>query len=175
LGVVLATTLRAPSVAAQASLSAAEPERSRVDDDPAKRERWWQRALGVAEANRLFAGLWTFHFRRPEDGLSQHYLLGLSWQGVYATTFISSQGRRIWGLAASRSVIHTSGGDADVSLGYRIGVVRGYDRRFIELAERWPVLPAAEIVAGVRCRRLGILLSYAGIVASAGGFISLGR
>ena len=61
----------------------------------------------------------------------------------------------------------------EFSLGYRVGIVRGYDRRFVELAERWPVLPAAEIVTALRYRRIGVALSFAGIVASGSPFVAL--
>jgi hypothetical protein len=177
-GVLLAVALISgpglTSAGAQATDSTRAEPQSR-GKEPADRQGFWRRAIGVAEDSRFFAGLWVFHVERPDDGLRQHHLLALSWRGVYLATFMSSQGGRIWGLGASRTVLESDKGDTELSLGYRIGVVRGYDRRFLELAERWPVLPAAEIVAGLRYRRGGVLFSYAGVVASVGGFIPLGR
>ena len=150
----------APSDASEASDATAVP--------------WWRWLLGEREPDRVFAGMWTLHLQRPEDGLSQHALLAASWRGVYAATFISSHERRCWGLALGRSLLRASRAGGEVSLGYRVGVVRGYDERLHDVAARWPVIPAAELVGAVRYKRVGLMASYAGIVAYLTTFVSLG-
>lgn len=151
--------------------SGGEPVASTADS--AGYVRWWHGWGGAAEPARLFGGLWVVHVGRQDKSAGQHYGAGIAWRGWYATTFMSSQGRRVWGLAISRVPILARAGVAEFSLGYRVGVVRGYDGRFVALADRWPVLPAGEIVTALRYRRIGVALSFAGIVASGSPFVAL--
>lgn len=175
---VIATAMLARGLAAQPPVGdrnlpmPAPSDSSEVSD--ATPAPWWRWLLGEREPDRAFAGMWTLHLQRPEDGLSQHALLAASWRGVYAATFISSHDRRCWGLALGRSLVRTSRADGEVSLGYRVGVVHGYDERLHDFAAHWPVLPAAELVGAVRYKRVGVAASYAGIVAYLTTFVSLG-
>lgn len=142
-------------------------------EDSAGSAGWWRGWGGVAEPDRLFGGLWVVHLGRDDKSVGQHHGAGIAWRGWYATTFTSSQGGRIWGLALSRVPVLARADALEFTLGYRVGVVRGYDGRFIALADRWPVLPAGEIVAALRYWRVGVALSFAGIVASGSPFVAL--
>ncbi len=59
-------------------------------------------------------------------------------------------------------------------MGCRVGLLAGYDEQLTELAERWPVIPAAEVVADARYRQLGVQFGWAWIVLTLGGFVSIG-
>lgn len=154
--------------------SQAQPPVREARDTTAPPRSWWQWLQGAREPDRLFGGMWTLHFQRPEDGLSQHGLVAVSWRGVYAATFVSSHDRRCVGVALARSVLRASRGDGEVSLGYRVGLVYGYDERLLDIAGRVPVLPAGELVAAARYRRIGVMASWPGVVAYLTAFASLG-
>jgi hypothetical protein len=54
-----------------------------------------------------------------------------------------------------------------VGLGYRAGLITGYDERFIPLAGKTPVVPLVQPLFLVDGQRLGLELSYSGVIASA--------
>lgn len=135
-------------------------------------ETWWAGIRGERTPDRLYAGLWTLHLQRTEDGLSQHHLLAFGWRGMYFGTFVNTHGNRTWALALARSAVAMEGTEAGFSLGYRIGLMAGYDERLARVAGRWPAIPGAEIVGSMRYRRLGMQGSFAGIVSSFGMFVA---
>lgn len=135
---------------------------------------WWHGLRGTAAPDRLYAGLWTFHLRDPSGGLSQQWLLALGWRGLMGGTFVNSHGDRSWAFGVAREVVTREQGRFGASVGYRLGVIRGYDERLHKVAGRWPVIPAVEVVGTVRHGRLGVTASYAGIVTSVGTFVTLG-
>ena len=140
-------------------------------DQPYDDSGWWAGLRGERAPDRLYAGLWTLHLTRTEDGLSQHHLLALGWRGLYLGTFMNSHDNRTWAAAMARSVVVLEGTDVGFSLGYRAGLMVGYDEQLTRLAGRWPAIPAAELVASLRYGRMGIQGQFAGIVTSFGMFI----
>lgn len=135
---------------------------------------WWRGALGESADDGLYLGLWTLHLKRTHDGISSHWLVGIGWEGIYAKTFVNSFGDRSWGLGLHRSMVSVGGEGAAATLGLRAGVIRGYDERFHDLAGRWPVMPAAELVSTARLGRVGIQATWAAVVTSVGAYIPLG-
>jgi hypothetical protein len=55
-----------------------------------------------------------------------------------------------------------------VRLGYRAGLVTGYDERLFPLAGATPVLPLLQPLIAFDANRWGLELSYAGVIASVG-------
>ena len=135
---------------------------------------WWNGILGSPAPNGLYLGLWTVHLKRVHDGISSHRLVGLGWEGLYAKSFINSFGDRTWGVGVHRSMVGMEYPRAGFSLGLRAGVLRGYDERFHDLAGRWPVMPAAELVTTARYGPVGVQVTWAAVVTSIGAFIPLG-
>lgn len=134
---------------------------------------WWRGLRGTAEPNRIYLGIWALHLKRPEDGLSQHHLIGASWRGLYAATFMNTHERRTWSAGVGRAVVAVEGGEGSFMLGYRAGLLAGYDHRLMEIAERWPAIPAGQVTADVRYRRFGMQAGWSWIVVTFGGFVSL--
>lgn len=169
--VVLTTS---PAFAQDPADASADPDAAQspvVDPRPGG----WHGVFGRPAPDRLYLGAWVLHLKRPSDGMSEHWLVGLGWQGVFASTFTNSHGRRSWAIGLAREVFSTDPGPTEFSLEYRAGVIRGYDRRLMRLAGDWPVVPAAELIATLQRGRIGMTFGYAGIVTSVGLFVALGE
>jgi hypothetical protein len=141
--------------------------------EPAENDQGWMGPWGQREPDRLYGGLWALHLRRTQDGLSAHHLMGLSVRGVVAATFVNTHEGRSWVLGLGRSVAQAKGRDGGVRLGYRVGLLAGYDERLMDLAARYPVIPAFQIVADGRYRRLGVQVGWTWIVTYFGAFVSV--
>ena len=117
---------------------------------------------------RIYVGMWTMHLKDLTRGLDNNWLLGVSWRGYYAGTFVNSYGGRAVTAGIQRTVAR--GADAQVvpSLGYRLGFVTGYDERFMGIASKTPVLPLAQVVGDVEMGPTGLELAWAGLIASLG-------
>jgi hypothetical protein len=111
--------------------------------------------------------MWTLHFRDLDRGLESNRLLAVSWGRIYGATFINSFGKRAYSAGLQQTVARWDSRIVSLGLGYRAGLVTGYDRRFIRLAGKTPVLPLLQPLLVFDVTRLGLELSYSGVVASA--------
>jgi hypothetical protein len=119
---------------------------------------------------RFYVGMWTFHFRDMERGLDNNWVLGMSWGKIYGATFINSFGRRAYSVGLQENVAQWRPGIvpvSSVSLGYRAGLITGYNERLFRLAGETPVLPFVQPLINLDANRLGLELSYVGVIASA--------
>lgn len=121
-----------------------------------------------SSAVRLYVGMWSTHLRDFSRGLRNNWLVGLGWRGLYGGTFVNSFGNRSFTAGIQQTVAR--GEDATVipSLGYRLGVVSGYDERFMSIASWAPVLPMAQVLGGLESGRTGLEVGWAGLVATLG-------
>lgn len=148
--------------------AAAGAEREKADDGGI-----WKGFWGEPEPNRIYAGLWALHLYRRHDGFSAHHLLGLNRGGWIGSTFVNSHGGRTWTVGVARTVAALGGQDGEISFGYRAGIIRGYDERLGDVAERWPVIPGAELTMAVRYRSIGAHVNYVYYITSVGFFLQL--
>lgn len=123
---------------------------------------------GKPSNRRLYLGLWTLHLRDPGRGLDSNWLLGVAVGKIYAATFINSFGNRAYSAGFQDVVARWNPEILSIGFGYRVGLVTGYDERFIRLAGKTPVLPLVQPLLIVERQRLGVEFSYSGVVASAG-------
>jgi hypothetical protein len=140
---------------------------------PADGGHWWLGFRGAPEPNRLYLGIWALHLKRTEDGLSAHHLVGATWRGFYLATFVNTHERRTWSAGIGRNLVALNGSEGSLQLGYRAGLLAGYDRQLMEIAEKWPAIPAAQITADARYRRFGMQAGWSWIVVTFGGFVEL--
>lgn len=121
----------------------------------------------VAEAlrTRFYVGMWTSHVRDPARGLDGNALVGGSYRGFFGATFVNSYGDRALAAGIQRGITQANR-SFTTSLGYRVGMVTGYDERFLPIAAHTPLIPFAQIVGGLDHRRVGAELAYAGLTAS---------
>ncbi|MBI4421016.1 MAG: hypothetical protein HY560_09340 [Gemmatimonadetes bacterium] len=117
---------------------------------------------------RIYVGMWSTHIRDIGRGLSNNWLVGLGWRGFYGGSFVNSFGNRSFTAGIQRSVARGADGAVVPSIGYRLGVLSGYDERFMSIASKTPVLPLAQVVGGLESGRTGVELGYAGLVATLG-------
>jgi hypothetical protein len=121
---------------------------------------------GVTAGASLYLGMWTSHFRHFREGLVNNWLVGFGWKGYYAGTFINSYGHRAFTAGIERIVTRGAGGSVIPMLGYRLGLVSGYDQRFLSIAGKTPVLPMAQLTGAVEMGPTGIGVAWSGLVAS---------
>jgi len=115
---------------------------------------------------RVYVGMWTAHVRELSRGMDQNSLLGLAYRGYYGGTFINSFGDRSLAAGVQRSVPPSRLSGLDLALGYRAGLLTGYDGRFAAAAEKSPVLPFLQLIANADRGSVGAEVAWAGLVAS---------
>ena len=146
-----------------------------VDDGggqvPGQTRGFWPAIVGSPEPTRLYVGKAALHLERMDEGLSWHPMVGISWRGFFLKTFINTHEGRTWAGGIGRGILGAEGPDYAVRLGYRLGVVRGYDARLMRQAEEWPVLPAGQVVLDARVRGVGVQFAWVWIVSSMSAFV----
>jgi hypothetical protein len=133
------------------------------------------RAPAGTQGVRLYVGMWTTHLAHVSRGLEANWLLGVGWRGYFGGTFVNSFGGRGFALAIERSVVRADEGRVVRGLGYRLGLVTGYDERLVGLAGLTPVLPAFQLTGDVAVGRTGLELAWTGKVATMSPFMRVGR
>jgi hypothetical protein len=124
------------------------------------------RSTPPALRTRIYLGMWSTHLRDLDRGLNDNALIGLAWRGYYAATFINSFGDRSVAAGIQRSFTRPQSRFATGAIGYRAGVLTGYDERFFGIGHISPVLPFAQLLGSLDVRNVGFELAYGGIVAS---------
>jgi hypothetical protein len=115
---------------------------------------------------RLYVGMWTSHLKRDVLAIDTNWAVGLSARGFFGATFLNSFGRRAFTGGLQRTLLSTGPHHVRAALGYRLGFVTGYDRRFMRIAEKTPVLPLIQPFVEVDVVHVGFELSYTVVVLS---------
>jgi hypothetical protein len=124
---------------------AAQPD-TRVPAATAQAEggsSFWGAVVGSrSERRRLVPGLWVLHPydpKFPEIEWTQGFALQVDqW---FAATFINSYGDRSFMAGVERNWASAQTPVARFGIGYRVGLLTGYDQRLMPIAEHTPVLP----------------------------------
>lgn len=120
----------------------------------------------AAFRTRIYFGMWTSHVRDPGAGLDANSLIGVAFRGFYGATFINSYGDRAVTAGIQRSFTAPKDGRLTTALGYRLGLVTGYDERLFGIAGKTPVLPLVQLVGNLDHRKFGMELAYSGLAMS---------
>ncbi len=141
----------------------AEPPGSEVAEgaEPAGNDRVAQRP-----DRRVYAGMWTFHFRWQESGIKRNPVLALSWNGVFVGTFVNTYEVRTFTAGYQEELLEVEVSGVRLGLGYRAGLMTGYDERLHPLADRSPVFPLVQGRLNADTRWGGFEVTYAGIIAT---------
>lgn len=115
---------------------------------------------------RLYVGMWTSHLRNVRGGLDNNWLVGVRWRGIFGGTFVNSYGKRAYTAGIQRTMAGATDGSDAPSVGLRLGLVTGYDERFLSLASKSPVIPLAQVVGDVGKGPTRFELAWAGLIAS---------
>lgn len=122
---------------------------------------------------RLHVGMWTTHLDDLGRGFDANWLVALGWRGMYGGTFVNSFGDRAFALGVERPLLRRDEGSLAHGLGYRLGLVTGYDERLIGLAGRTPILPVLQLMGDVSAGRTGVEVAWTGKVATMGPFMRM--
>lgn len=96
---------------------------------------------------RAIAGIWALHPFEPQfPEVEWAHGWGLVWGQWFGATFINSYDERAFIAGLERSWASARRGRLGAGVGYRAGLVTGYDERLISWAEYTPVLPFAGVL-----------------------------
>lgn len=123
------------------------------------------------EPVRVYLGMWTLHLKEDVKRLDPNYLIGASYRHVFAATFINSFGNRAFGGGLQTQLVRSHKGVVSAALGGRVGLIYGYDERFIKLAHKMPILPMVQAYGLVEIGRVGAEVSFTYVVVSVTGSI----
>ena len=125
--------------------------------------------VGQPAQNSIYLGMWSHHFIDADDGYTNtHNLIGMAYSGFYFGTFLNSYEDRAWAVGLQRDVYSTTLGVFSVKVGYRLGLMYGYeDLQFSDTG----LFPLFQLYADMCYKRLGVQASWAGSVFTAGFFI----
>jgi hypothetical protein len=110
--------------------------------------------------------MWSTHILDINRGLGNNSLIGISYRGFFGATFINSYGARTLSAGIQRNLSPNASGAVKPVLGYRAGLLTGYDERFFGIGDKLPVLPFVQLLGNIDWNRFGLEVAYAGIVAS---------
>lgn len=142
------------------------PATRAAEPDDASGRAWWNAWSEASTEDRVIWGMWTTHVNREDDGWQNDRALVLIYEGVYAGTFRTTHGPRAYSVGVERSWAEGSAGPLFGMVGFRSGLVYGYDGRLGWLAEKYPVLPFAQPVLYGRLGPLTTDLTYTWVVIS---------
>jgi len=115
----------------------------------------------VPDRRRFIPSIWAMHpfephFPEPEWTKG----FGLQFEMIYAGTFINSYGDRAFVGGVELEWISGDWGPIGTGLGYRTGLVTGYDEQLFDIAEHTPVLPFIGLLAWVDIGPVGADVFY---------------
>lgn len=121
---------------------------------------------GRREPTRLYFGMWTTHLKHDGVSLQNNWVVGLTFRGFFGGTFLNSYGRRAFTAGIQRTILSAEPRPIGASLGYRLGVVSGYDGRFMAIARETPVLPFVQPFVMIDVNRVGVEIQYTFVIVS---------
>ena len=130
------------------------------------KDPWWLFYSDASAQDRVLWGMWSYHLRDLESGAPSNGVMGLVYKGFMGATFITTHGPRGWALGVERDWISAGAGPAEVMLGYRAGLLYGYDGRLFRLAEITPIIPFFQPVVFMRGGRFTLDATYTYVVVS---------
>jgi hypothetical protein len=153
----LLSLLSIPSGVRAQDVSSDAPDAPLATAEPDNRSR---------RPTHLYFGMWTLHLRRDVLGLDNNWAVGVTWHGFFGATFMNSFGRRAFTGGLQRTIVSTRPAPLAASVGYRLGVVTGYDGRFMPLARKTPVLPLVQPFVSIGVTHISVEVSYTFVVIS---------
>lgn len=128
--------------------------------------QWYNLGSLPTSEHRVVWGMWTTHLNREDDGWQNDRAIGLIYRGLYGATFKTTHGPRAYSLGVERTWVSTGEGPVMGMVGFRAGLVYGYDERLGWLAEAVPVLPFAQPVVYARIGPFTADVTYTWVVIS---------
>lgn len=134
-------------------------------DDSSPRQ-WYNLGSLPSSQHRVVWGMWTTHLNREGDGWQNDRAFGLVYRGLYGFTFRTTHGPRAYSVGVERTWLSTDEGPVQGMIGFRTGLVYGYDERLGWLAEAVPILPFAHPVLYTQIGPFTADVTYTWVVIS---------
>ena len=144
--------------------SAQAPDAS-IDQSAAARP-WWLLWSRTWRQDRVLWAMWTLHIHHADEGLSNDDLWGVMYRGGFAATFITTHGPRGYSLGLERKWVSSERGPLAGMLGFRTGLVYGYDERLGWVAGKYPIIPIFQPVVYGRLGPVSADLTYTWVVVT---------
>lgn len=146
-----------------------------VSRPAAAQDRSFIRTLwGDAQPTTIYIDMWVNHLLGGFPPLQHDEYFGATVDGWHGATFLNSRRGRCWTGGVERNWGSWQPNGWRASLGYRLGLLYGYDGRMLPLAAKTPILIAPEILFDLDYRRVGIQVGYAGVVVTVGFIVRIG-
>lgn len=153
-------------MALAAKPASAQSPTGSVGAEPRPRGGWATLWSKRTPHDRLIVGMVTVHVYDFSKPLDQNNALGLVRDGVLGATFITTHGPRGYVVAFERSWAEGRWGPFETMVGFRAGLVGGYDGRLFEQADHVPILPYAQPMGLLRWGGVTLDLTYTWVVMS---------
>lgn len=162
-GIVFAVGINTHAWAAD-SASADEAADVRTIDKVCK----WGVLPGEPARNSIYLGMWSYHFWGDSDYRTDNQLIGGVYRGCYAGTFINSHDDRTTSIGWQRDFYTRTREDFRLDVGYRFGIMHGYDEFSIGNSKLFPLL---QFYADVAYKQVGVQFTWVGQAVTAGFLI----
>ena len=144
-------------------------------NDPLQdKENFWDFVCGTAPSDAVYLGMFTWHFN-PESRRDDRWinnLVGGVYHSIFFGTFLNSFSDRAFVAGIQRNLYtYKISQNASTDVGYRLGIISGYDKRMADIAEYLPVLPFPELYVDYAYKNFGAEISYVGVVLTTKFFI----
>ncbi len=121
---------------------------------------------GEPGEDTIMLGMWSYHFVDNDDSYqTNNQLLAVSYKGYYAGTFINSHDNRTWSLGVERDIYRAGMDSLAVSVGYRAGIMYGYETMQIFETKLFPLF---QVYTNLSYKWVGVQLTWAGSVVTSG-------
>lgn len=131
-----------------------------------KEKNFWDFLRGIPAENSINLGMWSYHFIDNDDSYrTTHNLIAITYKGIFAGTFENSNDDRTWTAGIQRDIYSTNLGVLSVDIGYRLGLMHGYEKMVIADSGITPLL---QVYSDLRYKMVGVQFSWAGSVVTAG-------
>ena len=98
---------------------------------------WKSKLWGRPFRDHFYLGMWTTHLSSGDDQENTNNLLGVSWKGYYAGTFVNTHRDQVYSGGVQRSLFQDKWGSLEVEAGYRTGMMYGYTKYLTLGGSRW--------------------------------------
>lgn len=124
---------------------------------------------GNPAPNALYVGMVTYHLEHSDnDARWNNNLIALSYHGYFAGTLKNSFDDRAYAVGIERLWGKQQLSDnVSNEVGYRLGLISGYDERMIRIAKYTPVLPFPQVTDTIMWKHIGLQVGWSVVTVSA--------
>lgn len=113
------------------------------------------------DRRRVIAGIWALHpFESQFPELDPTRGVGVQVSSWFGASFVNSYGRRAYVAGLERNWATHTTSTFGLGVGYRAGVVTGYDAELVNIARHMPLLPFAGLLVWGDLGPIGIDAFY---------------